>query len=87
MTVDWAKIDTGQGFFRCGAETHKNKQYQSLITCSFYRSLLDFVEDTSVQNNLRAVVARILSLTLQKNEVKNDVESDPNMRDETVLVL
>ena len=45
------------------------------------------MEDISVQNNLRAVVARILSLTLQKIKVENDVESDPIMREETVLVL
>ena len=28
MTLDWAETDKGQGVFRCGTETHKNKQYQ-----------------------------------------------------------
>ena len=35
MAMDWAETDNGQGVFRCGVETHKNKQYQNLITCSF----------------------------------------------------
>ena len=54
MTRDWVQTDKGQGVFRCGAETHKNKYYQDIIFCSFYKSVLDYVEDTNVQNNLRA---------------------------------
>ena len=49
MAMDWVETDKGQTVFRCGAETHKNKQYQNIITCSFYRSLLNFVEDTSLK--------------------------------------
>ena len=50
MTLDWAETDKGQGVFRCGAETHKNKYYPDIIFCSFYKSVLDYVKDTNVQN-------------------------------------
>ena len=30
LTLDWAETDKGQGVFRCGAVTHKNKNYQVL---------------------------------------------------------
>ena len=56
MTLDWAETDKGQGVFRCGVETHTNEQYQDLIYCSFYKSVLDYVEDTTVQNNLRGLL-------------------------------
>ena len=69
MTLDWVETDNGQGVFRCGAETHKNKQYQTLMFCSFYKSVLDFVEDTTIQNNLREIVDRIRTLTLQRNKI------------------
>ena len=55
--------------------------------CSFYKSILDFVEDTTIQNNLREIIERIRTLTLQRNKVENDVELDPNMREETLFVL
>ena len=45
------------------------------------------MEDLTVQTDLRALVARILSLEMQKHKVENDNESDPNMRDEVVLEL
>ena len=47
MKLDWAETNTGQGLFRCGADTHKNKKYQELIRDSFRLNLLDFVGDTS----------------------------------------
>ena len=59
----------------------------TIIKCSFYRSLLNFMEDTTVQTNLRALVARILSLEMQKHKVENDVETDPKLRAEVVLEL
>ena len=65
MTLDWAETNKGQGVFRCGAETHKNKQYQKIMFCSFYKSIRDFVEDTTIQNNLREIVKRIRIFTLQ----------------------
>ena len=36
---------------------------------------------------LRSLVARILSLEMEKHKVENDAETDPNMRDEVVLEL
>ena len=50
MTLDWAETDKGQGVFRCGAETHKDKNYQELMFCSFYKSVLDYIEDADLQN-------------------------------------
>ena len=70
MTMDRAETDKGQGVFHCGAETHKNKYYQQLIKCSFYKSFLHFMEDLTVQTDLRALVARILSLEMQKINLK-----------------
>ena len=87
MTLDWAETDKGQGVFRCGAETHKNIQYQDIIFCSFYKSVLDYVEDTTVQNNLRGLVDRILTLTLNRNKVANDVELDPIMKEGTLFAM
>ena len=81
MTLDWAQADKGQGVFRCGAETNKNIQYQDIIFCSFYKSVLDYVEDTTVQNNLRGQVDKILTLTLNQNKIVNDVELDPIMKE------
>ena len=87
MTLDWAETDKGQGVFRCGAETHKNKHYQDIIFCSFYKSVLDYVEDTNVQNNLRAQVDKILALTLNRNKIANDAELDPIMKEGTLFVM
>ena len=87
MTLDWAQTDKGQGVFRCGAETHKNIQYQDIIFCSFYKSVLDYVEDSIVQNNLRGQVDKILTLTLNRNKIMNDVELDPIMKEGTLFVM
>merc|ERR1711947_50009 len=87
MTPDWAETDKGQGVFRCGGETHKNKQYQKIVFCSFYKSILDFVEDTTIQNNLREIISRIRSLTLQRIKIENDEELDPTVREETLFVV
>ena len=73
--------------FAVGAETHKNKHYQDIIFCSFYKSVLDYVEDATVQNNLRAQVDKILALTLNRNKIANDVELDPIMKEGTLFVM
>merc|ERR1712208_148684 len=86
-TLDWAETDKGQGVFRCGAETHKNKKYQEIIYCSLYKSVLDYVEDTSVQNDLRAQVDKILALMLKRNKIANDVKLDPIMKEGTLFVM
>ena len=70
MTLDWAETDKGQ--------------YQDLIYYSFYKSVLDYVEDTTVQNNLRGIVDKILTLTLNRNKIANDVELDPIMKEGTL---
>merc|ERR1712105_570573 len=87
LTLDWAETDKGQGVFRCGAEKHKNKHYQEIIYCSFYKSVLDYVEDTSVQNDLRAQVDQILALTLKRNKIANDIELDLIMKEGTLFVM
>ena len=87
MTLDWAETDKGQGVFRCGAETHKNKNYQEIIYCSFYKSVLDYIEDTSIQNDLRSRIDKILALTLKRNKIVNDVELDPVMKEGTLFVM
>ena len=87
-TLDWAETDKGQGVFRCGAETHKNKQYQDLMFCSFYKSVLNYVEDTTnTTNNLREIVDKTRTLMLQRNKIENDVELDPIMKEETLFVM
>merc|ERR1712002_42846 len=65
MTLDWAETDKGQGVFCCGAETHKDKNYQEIIYSSFYKSVLDYIEDTSIQNDLRVRIDKILALTVK----------------------
>merc|ERR1712105_332509 len=46
-----------------------------------------YVEDTSVQNYLRAQVDKILALTLKRNKIVNDVELDPIMKEGTLFVM
>merc|ERR1711888_375034 len=79
MTLDWAETDKGQGVFHCGAETHKNKNYQEIIHCSFYKSVLDYIEDTSLQHDLRVRIDKILALTVKRNKIVNAVDLDPVM--------
>ena len=50
MTLDWAETDKGQGVFRCGVGTHKNVNYQGIIHCSFYKSVIDFTTRSQSQN-------------------------------------
>ena len=87
MTLDWAETDKGQGVFRCGAETHKDKNYQEIIYCSFYKSVLDYIEDTSIQHDLRVRIDKILALTVKRNKMVNDVELDPVMKEGLLFVL
>ena len=87
MTLDWAETDKGQGVFRCGAETHKNKNYQEIIYCSFYKSVLDYIEDTSIQDDLRVRIDKILALTVKRNKMTNDVELDPVMKEGLLFVM
>merc|ERR1711888_337052 len=42
---------------------------------------------TTVQNNLRGQVDRILTLTLNRNKIANDVELDPIMKEGTLFVM
>ena len=87
MTLDWAETDKGQGVFRCGAETHKNVNYQGIIHCSFYKSVIDFIEDAELQHDLRVRIDRILALSVKRNKIVNDVESDPVMKEGLLFVL
>ena len=87
MTLDWAETDKGQGVFRCGAETHKNKNYQEIIHCSFFKSVIDYIEDTRLRHDLRVQIDKILALTVKRNKVVNDVEMDPAMKDGILFVL
>ena len=84
MKLDWDETNTGQGIFRCGADTHKNKKYQELIRDSFKLNLLDFVGDTSKQNELRANLGHILALKTTRDKVSNDVTKNVDIRDITV---
>ena len=81
MKLDWAETNTGQGIFRCGADTHKNKKYQELIRDSFRLNLLDFVGDTSKQNELRSTLGHILALKATRDKVSNDVTKSVDIRD------
>merc|ERR1712030_25697 len=87
MTLDWAETDKGQGVFRCGAETHKDKNYQEIIYCSFYKSVLDYIENTRIQHDLRVQIDKILALTVKRNKMVNDVELDPVMKEGLLFVL
>merc|ERR1712105_80934 len=87
MTLDWAETDKGQGVFRCGAETHKNKNYQGIIDCSFFKSVIDFIDDTRLQHDLRVQIDKILALTIKRNKIVNDVEIDPAMKEGILFVL
>merc|ERR1711888_130331 len=42
---------------------------------------------TTVQNNLRGQVDKILALTLKRNKIVNDVELDPIMKEGTLFVM
>ena len=87
MTLDWAKTDKGQGVFRCGAETHKNVNYQGIMDCSFYKSVIDFIEDAELQHDLRVKIDRIIALSVKRNKIVNDVEFDPVMKEGVLFVL
>jgi len=87
LTLDWTEIDKGQGVFRCGAETHKNPNYQELIDCSFYKSIIDFIDDTDLQHDLRVRIDKILTLSVKRNKIANDVEVDPAIKEATLFVL
>merc|ERR1712208_279870 len=87
MTLNWAKTDKGQGVFRCGAETHKNVNYQGIMDCRFYKSVIDFIEDAELQHDLRVKIDRIIALSVKRNKIANDVESDPVMKEGLLFVL
>ena len=84
MKLDWAETNTGQGLFRCGADAHKNKNYQELIRDSFKLNLLDFVGETSKQNELRANLGHIMALKTTRDKVSNDDTINVDIRDTTV---
>merc|ERR1711888_531290 len=42
---------------------------------------------TTVQNNLRGQVDKILALTLKRNKIASDVELDPTMKEGTLFVM
>merc|ERR1712055_909329 len=44
-------------------------------------------EDTSIQNDLRARVDKILALMLKRIEIVNDVDLDPVMKEGTLFVM
>merc|ERR1711947_37336 len=87
LTLDWTETDKGQGVFRCGAETHKNPNYQELIDCSIYKSVIDFIDDTDLQHDLRVRIDKILTPSVKRNKIANDVEVDPAMKEATLFVL
>merc|ERR1712002_59874 len=87
LTLDWAETDKGQGVFRCGAETHKNKNYQELMHCSFYKSIIDYIDNPELQDDLRVKINQILKLTIKRNKISNDLEIDPAMKEDTLFVL
>ena len=84
MKLDWAETNTGQGIFRCGADTHKNTRYQELIRDSFRLNLLDFVGNATKQNELRSTLGNILDLKATREKVSNDITRRTDMRD-TIL--
>ena len=63
------------------------QRHTKIIYCSFYKSVLDYVEDTSLQNNLKAQVDKIVTLMLNRNKIANDVELDPIMKEGTLFVM
>merc|ERR1711895_36544 len=75
------------GVFRCGAETHKIKNYQELMHCSFYKSIIDYIDNTELQDDLRVRINQIWKLTIKRNKISNDLEIDPAMREDTLFVL
>merc|ERR1712215_279794 len=70
-----------------GAETHKNKNYQGLMQCSFYKSIIDYIDNTDLQNDLRVRINKILKLTVTRNKITNGLEMDPAMKENTLFVL
>merc|ERR1712055_1003987 len=87
LTLDWAETDKGQGVFRCGAKTHKNKNYQELMYCSFYKSIIDYIDNSELQDDLRVSINKILKLIITRNKISNDLEMDPAMKEDTLFVL
>ena len=62
----------------------KIKKYQELIRDSFRLNLLDFVGDTSKQNELRSTLGNIQALKATRDKVSNDVTKSVDIRD-TIL--
>ena len=84
MKLDWAETNTGQGIFRCGADTHRNVKYQELIRDSFRLNLIDFVGNETKQNELRTLLGKILDLKKTRDKVTSDTTTSTDMRD-TIL--
>merc|ERR1712236_197108 len=55
--------------------------------CSFYKSIIDYIDNTELQNDLRVRINKILKLTIKRNKISNDVEIDPAMKEDTLFVL
>ena len=55
--------------------------------CSFYKSIIDYIDNTELQDDLRDRINQILKLTIKRNKISNDVEMDPAMKEETLFVL
>ena len=81
MKLDWAETNTGQGIFRCGADTHRNVKYQELIRDSFRLNLIDFVGNDTKQNELRTLLGKILDLKRTRDKVSSDTTTSTDMRD------
>ena len=54
---------------------------------TFYKSVIDFIEDAELQHDLRVRIDRILALSVKRNKIVNDVESDPVLKERLLFVL
>ena len=55
--------------------------------CSFYKSIIDYIDETELQHDLRVHINKIITLTVKRNKIVNDVGLDPAMKEVTLFVL
>ena len=59
MYLDWSHTNYGRGVFRCGANTHKDPNYQKRVRVAFSKALADYIDDLDTATSLRQLIGQI----------------------------
>ena len=51
------------------------------------KSIIDYIDNPELQDDLRVRINQILKLTIKRNKISNDLEIDPAMKEDTLFVL